>query len=46
MSPFVEMIGYFPNPDDIVKVHTIKEVVVFHYPPTIHIYDVHEYGRR
>ena len=46
MNPFVEMIGFFPNPDDIVRVHTIKEVVVFHYPPTIHIYDVHEYGRR
>ena len=44
--PFVEMCGFFKNPDDTVVAHTIKEVVVFRYPPTIQICDVHEYGRR
>ena len=52
-SPYVEMSGFFApaqegdeNKDNPKAAYTIKEVVVFRYPPTIHIYDVHEYGRR
>ena len=47
-SPYVILSGWFENPNNVGSqlTHTLKEVVVWHSPPVINIYNVVEHGRR
>jgi hypothetical protein len=48
-EPYVVLSGWLENKtksDDSMLTHTLKEVIVWQFPPVISIYNVVEYGRR
>lgn len=48
-DPFVVLSGWLENKkksDDSMLTHTLKEVIVWQFPPVITIFNVVEYGRR
>ena len=47
-SPYIILSGWLENPSKAgsVLTHTLKEVIVWHHPPVINIYNVVEHGRR
>jgi hypothetical protein len=47
-EPFAVLAGWIQNPKkgDTLSTHTLKEVVVWQYPPVINIFNVVEHGRR
>ena len=47
-SPYVQLAGWIENPRgaETICTHTLKEVVVWHNPPSINVFNVVEHGRR
>ena len=47
-SAYVQLAGWIENPRgaETICTHTLKEVIVWHNPPSINVFNVIEYGRR
>ncbi len=47
-SAYVQLAGWIENPRgaETTCTHTLKEVIVWHNPPSINVFNVVEYGRR